>query len=179
MRNLKDRMLRAAQLDATLFEEVENDRAATAQALAVVGIVSVAIGFGSIDVGVDFSVDALIGGTVLGLAGWVVWAGITYGLATTILRGKRNEADFAAVVRSLAFAQSVGAFRFFGFVGQVGDLVIWVVFLWQFLAVVESARELFDYESNKRLFGVVLMGAAPNFYLTYLLVNQLFGVAPE
>ena len=172
-------MLRASQLDATLFEEVEADRAATAQALVVVAIVSLAIGFGSIDVGADFSVDALIGGTVLGLIGWVVWAGITYALATSILRGSRNEADFLAVVRSLAFAQSVGVFRFFGFVGLVGDLTIVVVFLWQFLAVVESARELFDYESNMRVFGVVLIGAVPNFYLTYLLVNRLFGVVPE
>ena len=179
MRTLRDRMLRASQLDATLFEEVEADRTATAQALLVVGIVSVAIGFGSIDVGADFSVDALIGGAVLGLLGWVVWAGITYALATSILRGNRNEADFLAVVRSLAFAQSVGVFRLFGFVGLVGDLTIVVVFLWQFLAVVESARELFDYESHKRVFGVVLIGAVPNFYLTYLLVDRLFGVVPE
>ena len=178
-RNLKDRMVRASQLDATLFEEVENDRGATAQALAVVIIVAVAIGFGSVDIGADFSVDALIGGTLLGLAGSVVWAGITYVLATSIIRGSRNEAGFLAVVRSLAFAQSVGVFRFFGFVALVGELVIVVVFLWQFLAVVESTRELFDYASNKRLFGVVLIGAVPSFYLTFTLVNRLFGVVAE
>ncbi len=178
-RNLKDRMVRATQLDATLFEEVENDRGGTAQALVVVVIVSIAIGFGSVDIGMDFSVGALIGGLVLGLVGWVVWSGITYALATSIIRGRRNEAGFFAVVRSLAFAQSVGVFRFFGFVALVGDLVIVVVFLWQFLAVVESTRELFDYASNRRLFGVVLIGAVPNFYLTFTLVNRLFGVAAE
>ena len=179
LRDLRNRMSRASQLDATLFEEVEHDRGATPQALAVVLIVSAAIGVGSIDIGTNFAVGALIGGAALALAGWVVWAGITYALATTVLRGRRNEAGFGAVVRSLAFSQSVGVFRFFGFVSLVGDLLIMTVFLWQFLAMVEAARELFDYESSKRVFGVVLIGAVPNFYLTFTLVNQLFRVVSE
>ena len=47
MSSLTERMIRAAKLDATLYEEVEADRDATGQAMSVVILSSLAVGLGS------------------------------------------------------------------------------------------------------------------------------------
>lgn len=67
-----DRMVRAAKLDPNLYEEVEADRSALGQAVAVVVISSVCAGIGSLAVG---GVPTLIMGTIAALVGWFIWAG--------------------------------------------------------------------------------------------------------
>ena len=49
MASLTDRMIRAAKLDVTLYEEVEADKGAMGQAMGVVILSSVAAGIGTID----------------------------------------------------------------------------------------------------------------------------------
>lgn len=48
MASVTDRMIRAAKLDVNLYEEVEADKGAMGQAMAVVVLSSVAAGVGSI-----------------------------------------------------------------------------------------------------------------------------------
>ena len=48
MASLTDRMIRAAKLDVTLYEEVETDKGAMGQAMGVVILSSVAAGIGTI-----------------------------------------------------------------------------------------------------------------------------------
>lgn len=48
MASITDRMIRAAKLDVNLYEEVEADKGAMGQAMAVVALSSVAAGIGTI-----------------------------------------------------------------------------------------------------------------------------------
>ncbi len=71
MASMVDRMIRAAKLDAQLYEEVEADKGALGQAMGVVVLASVAGGVGSGRLG-GFS--GILIGTVGVLIGWFVWA---------------------------------------------------------------------------------------------------------
>ena len=74
MASLVNRMVRAAKLDSTLYEEVEADSSALGQAMGVVAIASIAAGIGNMANG---GVTGLIGGVIAALIGWFIWAGLT------------------------------------------------------------------------------------------------------
>ena len=70
------RMIRAAKLDVTLYEEVEKDEKLFQEAMLVVILSSVASGIGSLGMG-----SGLLGvfiGIILALVGWGIWAWITF-----------------------------------------------------------------------------------------------------
>ena len=71
MDELLKRIVRAARLDVSLYEEVEADESALTQATLIVVLSSIAAGVGSI-----FSAGflVLIVGTLSALIGWYIWA---------------------------------------------------------------------------------------------------------
>ena len=75
MPSIQDRMLRAAKLDAQLYEEVEADKGAMGQATAVVLLSSLAAGIGNFSNG---GLLAIVGGAIGSLVGWYIWAYLTY-----------------------------------------------------------------------------------------------------
>ena len=75
MARFTNRIIRAAKLDAALYEEVEADKRALGQAMGVVVLSSVAAGLASIE---RAGLSAILVGTIAALIGWYVWAYITY-----------------------------------------------------------------------------------------------------
>ena len=75
MASLTDRMMRAAKLDISLYEEVEADKGAIGQAMTVVILSSVAAGIGTIG---TIGLKGLILGTIAAIVGWFIWAYLTY-----------------------------------------------------------------------------------------------------
>ena len=105
MPSLTNRMVRAASLDAKLYEEVEADRSSMSQAATVVVIASVAAGIGQIFNG---GITGLIGGVIAALVGWFLWAGLTFLIGTKLLPEPQTEADFGQLARCLGFAYAPG-----------------------------------------------------------------------
>jgi hypothetical protein len=152
-----DRMIRATKLDVSLYEEVETDASATGQALAVVIIVALVTAV--IGIGEGFAVAIL--GVVFSLIGWALWAAITYFIGTKLLPEPQTHADWGQMARVLGFAQSVGVLRVFGIIPFIGGLVLFVVAIWQLIAMVVAVRQGLDYTSTFRAVGVVLIGFIP------------------
>ncbi len=72
-----DRMLRAAKLDPNVYEEVEADKSAMGQAMAVVVLSSLAGGIGMIGTQGMGGIGGILLGTGVALLGWFVWGSIT------------------------------------------------------------------------------------------------------
>jgi hypothetical protein len=64
-------------MNASVYEEVETDPAALAQAMGVGVVVlsSIAAGVGSVS---QAGMGGLMLGTISALVGWYIWAGLTY-----------------------------------------------------------------------------------------------------
>ena len=77
---IQDRMIRAAKLDAQLYEEVEADQGAMREAMTVVVLSAVAAGIGNVANG---GLPGIIVGTIGALAGWYIWAFLTYFIGTS------------------------------------------------------------------------------------------------
>jgi hypothetical protein len=148
-RSITDRMLGAALLDVETYEEVEHDETATGQAALVVLIVAICGAIGAWNAG-PF---ALVGTAAGQLAGWVVWAGLTYFIGTRLFSGT---ATWGELLRTLGFAQAPGVLALLLIVPLLRWLVLPVMGIWMLVAGVVAIRQALDFSTGKAVFTAVL-----------------------
>ena len=154
MADLKNRILRAARLDKSVYEEVEADKSALGQAMAVVVLSSVAAGVGASQGGLA----GIVFGIIASLLGWYVWAYITYIIGTKILPEPQTEADLGQLLRTTGFSSSPGLIRMLGIVPGFTEIVFSAASIWMLVAMVIAVRQALDYGSTFRAVGVCLIG---------------------
>ncbi len=155
MVSITDRMIRAAKLDVTLYEEVEADKGAMGQAMGVVVLSSIAAGIGTVS---TTGVKGLVLGTIVALVGWFVWAFLTYYIGTKLLSEPQTKADYGELLRTIGFSSSPGVLRVLGIIPMLGNILNFVCGIWMLVAMVIAVRQALDYKSTWRAVGVCLIG---------------------
>jgi hypothetical protein len=155
MASFTDRMIRAAKLDVTLYEEVEADKGAMGQAMSVVILSSVAAGIGTIRI---TGINGLILGTIVALLGWFIWAFLTYYIGTRLLPEPQTKADYGELLRTVGFSSSPGVLRILAIIPMLGTIVNIIVGIWMLVAMVIAVRQALDYKSTWRAVGVCVIG---------------------
>lgn len=174
MSGLKDRMIRAAKLDAHLYEEVEADTGAMGQAMGVVVLSSIAAGIGTITrAGGAGAIPSLLLGTLFALISWYVWAYLTYFIGTKFLPEPQTRADPGELLRTIGFSSSPGLIRVLGIIPGLTGIVFLVASIWMLIAMVVAVRQALDYESTLRASGVCLIGWVIQGLLIWLLFSIL------
>jgi hypothetical protein len=153
------------KLQQSAFEEIEADRSATGQALAVVIIASVAAGLGA---GLLLGPFGLVRETLAALIGWVMWAGVTYIIGARLMPEPGTRADMGELLRVIGFSYAPNVFAFFGFMPFIGVVVRVVVAFWLLAATVLAVRHALDYRSTTRAAAVVLIG-----WLLFVLIQAV------
>ncbi len=159
------RMIGAAKLDPKVFEEVEADRSATLQALAVVVLASLAGG-----IAVGDGVRGLVVGTVAGLIGWLIWAWLIYLIGSRWLPEPNTRADTGELLRVIGFATSPGILRVVGIIPFLQGLVFLVTAIWTLVAVIIAVRQALDFTSTLRAAAVCFIGWLVQVVLTALVM---------
>ena len=155
MASITDRMIRAAKLDANLYEEVEADTGALSQAMGVVILSSVAAGIGTIG---TTGIKGLVLGTIVALVGWFIWAFLTYFIGTRLLPEPQTKADYGELLRTIGFSSSPGVLRVLGVIPMLGNILNFIISIWMLVAMVIAVRQALDYKSTWRAVGVCLIG---------------------
>lgn len=155
MSNFKDRIIRAAKLDVNLYEEVEADKGALGQAMAVVVLSSVAAGVGIISEG---GLSGILMGTIMALIGWYVWAYLTYLIGTKLLPEPQTKADLGELLRTIGFSSSPGLIRVLGIVPALRVIVFPAASIWMLVAMVIAVRQALDYTGTLRAVAVCVIG---------------------
>jgi hypothetical protein len=148
-----DRMVRAARLDESVYEEVEHDSSATPQAATVVVVASIAAGVGALAVG---GIGALLFGIVAGLLGWLGYAYVAYLIGTRWLAGPDTTADWWELARTLGFANSPRLLLVLGIVPVLGALVALIVGIWVLVTTVVALRAALDFSTSRAIVTAVL-----------------------
>jgi len=148
-----DRIIRAMKLEPNLYEEVEADKQAIGQALAVVILSSLAAGIGSSTQGVSI----LIIGSILALASWFIWAYLIYWIGTKLFPEPQTQSDPKELLRVLGFASAPGLIRILGIFSDLRILVFILAAIWMIAAMVVAVRQALDYTSTSRAIGVCFM----------------------
>ena len=151
------RLIGAAALDAAIYEDVENDRAATAQALIVVLVSSIALGAGAQGSRVP-RISTLATFSAVALVIWAAWALLTFELGARLMPGRRTHSNTGEVLRTTGFAAAPGLFAVFGLFPGVTASAMMVSVLWMLAAMVVAVRHALDYEHLSRAVAVCALG---------------------
>ena len=174
--SFNNRIIRAAMLDSNLYEEVEADKSALGQAMAIVVLSSIAAGIGLYKTG-GFS--GIITGTMASLISWYVWAYLTYFIGTKFLPEPQTQADLGELLRTIGFSSSPGLLRVFYFVPGIGVLLYLISSLWMLVAMIIAVRQALDYNSTLRAVGVCVIGYIIQIFVLVIIFSIFGGVLPE
>jgi hypothetical protein len=172
MASITDRMIRAAKLDVNLYEEVEADKGAMGQAMAVVVLSSVAAGIGT--AGTE-GIKGLILGTIVALVGWFIWAFLTYYIGTRLLPEPQTKADYGELLRTIGFSSSPGVLRVLGIIPMLGNILNFICSIWMLVSMVIAVRQALDYKSTGRAVGVCLIGWIVQFVIFVMFFGLVGG----
>jgi hypothetical protein len=173
--SFKDRIIRAAMLDAQLYEEVEADRSALNQAMAVVILSSLA---GSLNIG-WVGISGLFIGIVITFTGWIVWAYVTYFIGTKLLPESQTESTFTELLRTIGFSSSPGMIRVVGIVPFISVPVFLITWVWMLVAMVIAVRQALDYKSTMRAVVVCVIGSIFQIAVMYIMFSLLVETAAK
>jgi len=151
------RLIGAAALDTAIYEEVEADRSATAQAFLVVILASVAAGVGARGFGGESPINIAFVGMVSLLA-WCAWALVTFAVGAYLLPEPQTNVDVGELLRTIGFSATPGLLRFFGVLPGVTAPAFIVTSIWMLAAMVVAVRQALDYRSTARAIAVCLLG---------------------
>ena len=165
-----ERMVGAARLSSSAYEDVEADRGATAQAFAVVVLSSLAAGIGA-----GAGLRGLIVGAIASLVGWLVWAVLIYLIGARWLAEPGTQTDTGELLRTIGFAMSPGILRVVGIVPFLTSIVFTITAFWMLATMVVGVRQALDYKSTWRAVGVCLLGWILQL-LAFILVARLVRV---
>lgn len=177
MASITERMIRAAKLDVSLYEEVEADKGAMKQALGVVFLSSVAAGIGTIG---TIGMKGLVLGTIGALAGWFIWAYLACVIGTKLLAEPQTKADYGELLRTIGFSSSPGVLRVFGIIPMLGNLLNILCGIWMLVAMVIAVRQALDYKSTWRAVAVCLIGFIVQVFVLSVFFRLFLGLeAPQ
>lgn len=169
MADFTNRIIRAAKLDVSLYEEVEADETAMGQAMLVVILSGVAAGVGTIYRG---GLGGIFLGTIFALVGWYVWAFLTYFIGTRLLPEPETKASHKDLLRTIGFSSSPGIIRVLGIIPGLGPVVSFVASVWMLIAMVIAVKQALDYTSTWRAVAVCIIG----WIIQAVVLMFLFGI---
>ncbi len=173
MASFAHRIMGAAMLDVPTYEEVEADRTATAQALAVVVLSSLAAGVGARGLGAP-QPAAIAVVSMIALLAWAAWALVTFEIGARLMPEPQTRADVGELLRTTGFATAPGILRIFGVLPGVTIPVFALTAIWMLVAMVIAVRQALDYTSTGRALAVCGLGWVLSLVLAIVL-GLVFG----
>jgi hypothetical protein len=153
------RLVGAAMLDAGTYEEVEADRTATPQALAVVVCASLAAAIGARGLnGGSATVAFLASTSVIALLAWAAWALVMFEIGSRLLPAPETRVNPGELLRTLGFAATPGLIQVFGVLPGAMVPVFGLAIVWALAASVVAVRQALDYTSTARAIAVCGLG---------------------
>jgi hypothetical protein len=167
---ITDRMIRASKGEVDLYEEVEHDPGATAEAVIIVAVVAVASGLGLAIARIAAghpagALGGLISGVLGALIGWAVFAGVTYFIGKNLFHA---DATWEEVLRTLGYAYTpniasiLTGIPILGFFIAIA-LLVWVIYL-TFVAI----RSALDISTGQTI-ATILLAIIPSLFIIGLL----------
>jgi hypothetical protein len=163
----KNRLIRAARLDAGLYSELRFDKLTLIQSSIVVVLSSLAAGLGG---AAKFSIGSICVGTLVTLISWYLWAFIIYFVSIKLIASYETRIDFVQFLTLVGFSASVGILRILGFIPIIKHIEVFVGGVWMFAAMVVAVKKAFENQKISQTVTIcVLSWLAPLIVITIIL----------
>ena len=99
--------------------------------------------------------------TAIGMSGltailtWFIWAILIYVLGVKIFPDKQTKVSLKKVLTAVGFAHAPGLLRFFAVTPELMIPIIFITQFWIFAALIISIRQILNFKSNLKSFGIV------------------------
>ena len=172
-------MVSTMRLDEKVISELQQDPAATYQAVGVVAIASIATAVHIPGSGLVFLLLVIVRVIVWWLLGsllmYVIGTTVLKVIGTTGLTGQTaQDIRYSNVLRGVGFSLSPRIFRIFLFIEpfSIGQVIFYLVTFWQFACMVVSLRSSLGYKSTYLAALVVALAFIPLIILEPFLLGQ-------
>lgn len=171
------RVVRAARLDVSLYNEVEADTKLNREALLVVILVTILSAVGSFVGSLLLRLDivsvflGLVWALIWGVAGYYVWAYLTWFIGTRLFKGTAEPGE---LLRTLGYAYGPRALGFLAIIPCVGGLAALVGAIWSLVCGVVAVREALDTTTGNAVITVVIGWLV--LFVVGLIVTGVLGV---
>ena len=153
--SVTDRVVGVLALRASVFEEIEADKSANGQALAIVVTGTIAAGLAGGQYG---GLGRMMLETIGAVVGLVIWAALTYVLGVKVLPEPETRSDLGELLRVMGYATSPTLFTVLGAVPIAGRIVPLAISVWLLATFTIAVRQALDYRSTTRALVVVIVG---------------------
>ena len=151
--NYFQRLQKAIMLDVSFYEEVENDKKFTDQAMMTVVLVSIVQGL----MIAGFAPIALVQGILGSLLRFIIWAFFIAFVGTRILPEPETKSNTGELIRKLGFAYAPGLLVIFKALPSISSFVDPIVVILQLAAMTIAVRQALDFNSTVRAVGVCIV----------------------
>ena len=151
--NYFQRLQKAIMLDVSFYEEVENDKKFTDQAMMTVVLVSIVQGL----MIAGFAPIALVQGILGSLLRFIIWAFFIAFVGTRILPEPETKSNTGELIRTLGFAYAPGLLVIFKVLPFISSFIDPIVVIFQLAAMTIAVRQALDFNSTVRAVGVCIV----------------------
>jgi hypothetical protein len=151
--NYFQRLQKAIMLDVSFYEEVENDKKFTDQAMMTVVLVSIVQGL----MIAGFAPIALVQGILGSLVRFIIWAFFIAFVGTRILPEPETKSNTGELIRTLGFAYAPGLLVILKVLPFINSFVDPIVVILQLAAMTIAVRQALDFNSTVRAVGVCIV----------------------
>ena len=88
---------------------------------------------------------------------WLVWAVLIYVIGIKLFSEPDTDSNFKIILTTVGIAHAPGILRFFAVLPDLVIPIIFVTQFWIFAALIVGIKEILNYKSNFKSFGVVLI----------------------
>ncbi len=150
----KDRIIRAAKLDISLYKEVAADTGTMNQAIAIVLLSAIAAGVGKIGI---IGPNQIIIEPISEVIGWYMWTYLIYFVGTKLPPEAGNNATPGELLRAIGFSHAPGMILVFCIVPGIFITIFVVGSTWMLVAMVIAVKQILNYKSTLRAISVCLI----------------------
>ena len=165
-----ERMIGAARIDRSTYEEVEHDTSATTQAAMIVVIAAIAGAIG----GAGHGWNGVVAGLLGALLGWVVSSVFIYLVGTRFIPAPQTEADLGQVLRTQGFAAVPTFLLIFGGIPVLGGIIALIVGIWYIITRIVGIQSALEASSGRAIVIAILAVVLQTIVIGIL--SLIFGV---
>ena len=105
------------------------------------------------------------------LLGWLVWSTLIYIIGVKLFSENKKIVNFKSVLIVVGYGHAPGLFRFFTILPELLLPIIIITELWIFASLSMGVKEILNFKSNLKSFGVVIL----SFLIILLIFSYLVG----
>ena len=147
-------IFKSIKLDRTLYSDSKNFGEA---AIYFSGLIMILYGVAGAVVANTFIKTSVGISGLTAILTWIIWALFIYVIGVKIFPDKETKTPFKKVLIAVGYAHTPGLIRFFGVTPELVIPIIFLTQFWIFASLIISTKEVLNFKSNIKAFGIVFL----------------------